>query len=195
LSTNVDASTAAGAATSQMGPVAGTSSARLPWAAAAVLAVALAGTWVSKQSAIVSLEGQVRDRDARLQQKDAEISTLKERHSKTVDEANSRLRALADEANQKLTLAQQPEVQVQAGFRKAMLHSGKVFLLRSTAPGSVAVTVDVERPGTGTSRSFDITLDAGQVKEIGELEGWAFVSGDTIKVSRPDHKPLKYVAP
>jgi hypothetical protein len=50
--------------------------------------------------------------------------------------------------------------------------------------------VEVSRASSGQSRSFDITLDSGRKRELGEREGWAFVAGDTLTITQPEHKSL-----
>ena len=77
----------------------------LPWFLSAVLTVLLGLSWQdSKQS---------------LAQKDAELAALKQQYNQLVTdanskvaEANSKLHQLADEANKKLQLANQPEIPV-----------------------------------------------------------------------------------
>lgn len=171
----------------------------VPWAVAGSIGIAAFAIWMSMHSTILA-------KDAVIREKEAQIATLRDQQSKTVEEANrrlkslaeeadSRVRSLADQATQKLQVANQPEVPVQVGFRKALVHAGNVLLLRTTAGSAIAVLAEIERPGTSTSRSYQITLDPGRVRELGEREGWAFVSGDTIRISHPEHKSLKFIAP
>jgi hypothetical protein len=46
-----------------------------------------------------------------------------------------------------------------------------------------------------TFESAPVTLDAGRYKEIGGLEGWAFVQGDAVTISQGGHKSKSFVVP
>jgi uncharacterized phage infection (PIP) family protein YhgE len=187
LNTTTDAATASSSSASAaaMPPRARTV---LPWALVVVLSLAFGVIWFSTSMQLAA-------KDAQLQQKVAEVSALREQYNKVVEEANARLKSLTDEANQKLHVASQPEVEVQAGFRKALLHAGNVLLLKSIATAPIAITAEIERPSTGLKKVAELTLDPGQVKEIGEREGWAFVAGDMVRISRPEHKGVQFTAP
>jgi hypothetical protein len=166
-----------------------------PWVVSAVLAIALGFTWVT-------MSGKVEQKEVQLQQKDAQLTAMHDRYNGLVSDANRKLEnanrqynALADEANQKLRSANQPEVEVQAGFRKAVLHSGGVAVLRNMSRSTIGISAEIERPSTGVRRAYELTLDPGQTREIGSVEGWAFIGGDSIRISQPGHKPLTFVAP
>jgi predicted phage tail protein len=174
----------------------------LPWGLSILLAISLGGVWVSSSQTIA--------------QKDAEIAALQKQNVELVNESNTKLgklqeeaneklkqlaevatskvQQLADEANSKLQAANQPEVEVLVGFRKAMVSSGKVATIKNAAGQSIAITVNIERPSSGGSRTYELTLDSGQVKEIGEREGWAFIPGDRMIISQAGHKSMAYQA-
>ena len=82
------------------------------------------------------------------------------------------------------------EVQVQVSLRKGVVASGNVARISNTSKEIVAITAEVERPSSGARRAFSLTLDPQQTKEIGGLEGWAFVPGDTVLISQPGHKAI-----
>lgn len=160
----------------------------LPWFLSAVLATLLSLLWYdSKQS---------------LAKKDVDLAVLKQQYdqlatdaNRKIAEANSSLRQLADEANKKIQIANQPEIPVRVTFRKALFSSGNVASFANISGQIIAITGNIERPSSGQSHSFELTIDRGQTKEIGEREGWAFVPGDTITLSQPDHKSLAIRAP
>jgi len=140
----------------------------VPWLLSALLAVALFINWQTSSNALA--------------QKDAEIQDFKR---------------LAVDANKKLESASQREVSVQVSFRKALMSSGQVARLTNQSDQTVAVSVVAERPSAGKTKHFELTIDPGllHTKEIGELEGWAFVSGDTIKISQPGRRSLTFTTP
>lgn len=153
----------------------------LPWLISVVLAVLLVWSWHTSQQ--------------KLMQKDAELTETKQQYNQLLTDANSKITLLTEEANEKLHLANQPEIPVDVSFRKALLSSGDVASFRNRSSRSIAVTASIERPSSGQSRIFDLTLDPGHTKEIGEREGWAFVSGDTVTLTQPEHKSLSFQAP
>lgn len=159
-----------------------------PWIISAALAGLLALSWY--------------DTNQKLLQKDTEISNLKQRYSQLVIDANKKLAdantkvtQIAEEANAKIRLANLPEIPVRVSFRKALLGSGNVAAFQNSASETVAVTANIERPSTGQSRIFNLTIDPHLTKEIGELEGWAFISGDTVTLTQGNHKSLHIQAP
>lgn len=160
----------------------------VPWVLSAVLAGAVGVTWFTM--------------NMQLEQKNGELTDFRDKYNQLVSVANRKLQeanqqkaTLVADANEKLHLASQPEVEIQVSFRKALLSSGNVAGLKNTAANTVAITAEIERPSSGAKRSYDLTLDPNQTTEIGEQEGWAFIAGDTIKVSQSDHKTLTFTAP
>jgi hypothetical protein len=159
----------------------------LPWVLSAVLAVLWGSSWSDSKTAI--------------EKKDAEIATLQQQYqrlvndaNKQVAEANTKIQQLADEANTKIQLANQPEIPVRVSFRKALLSSGNVASFNNISGQIIAVAINVSR-ASGQGNSFEMTLDPGMTKEIGEREGWAFIAGDTITVTQPEHKSKMFQAP
>lgn len=159
----------------------------LPWALSAVLAVLWGLSWNDSKTTI--------------EKKDAAIATLQQQYQQLandsnnkVAEANSKIQQLAEDANEKIQIASQPEVPVRISFRKALISSGNVASFNNTSGQTIAVTINVNR-ASGQSHSFDVILDPGMTKEIGEREGWAFIPGDTITVTQAEHKSKTFQAP
>lgn len=160
----------------------------VPWVLSSVIAGAFGLAW--------------QQMNAQLEQKNSELSELKSKYNQLVSEANQRLQEanqrnadLAAEANEKLRLAQQPEVDVQVSFRKAILSNGNVVGMKNTAGSTIAIRAEISRPSSGSKRTYELTIDRGQTTEIGEREGWAFISGDTVRISQADHKALTFTSP
>jgi hypothetical protein len=142
------------------------------------------------------------DSRARLKENDSEIAALKsqlgivllEANAK-IAEANAKCKTLVEDANKIIQAANLKEVSVHIGFRKALLSSGNVAAFTNTSGQTIAISVEIERPSSVQRRTFSLTLDPGQTKEIGERDGWAFISQDIIIISQPEHKALRFVAP
>lgn len=172
----------------------------MPWVLCFILAIILAVVWVNSSQTITQKNVEI----AALQQQNADlVNESNTKLGKLKDEANEKIRQLAEvaaskvqqlasEANSQLQAANQPEVEVLVGFRKAMISSGKVAVIKSTSGQPIAVSVSAERSTSGGIRVFELTLDPGQIKEIGEREGWAFIAGDQMRISQPGHKTMAY---
>jgi hypothetical protein len=111
-----------------------------------------------------------------LKQKDEEIATLRMQYGNLVQEANS-----------KIAYANQPAVPVTASVHKAVFASGSVLQVKNTSNKAIAVTLLIERGGQ--RKETPLTIDAGLGKNIGENEGWAFISGDRFTITMPEHRP------
>lgn len=70
-----------------------------------------------------------------------------------------------------LEQARLPEAQVQVSIRKAVVASGNVAAFKSTSSQVIGITAEVDRPNSGIKKTFAITLDPGQTKELGGIEG------------------------
>lgn len=159
-----------------------------PWVLTAAIAAAFGVTWQKL--------------NAQIEQKDGELTELQAKYDQLVSEANQKLQEanqrnanLAAEANEQIRLAQQPEVDVLVSFRKALLSNGNVAGVKNTSGNAVAVTVEISRPSSGAKRVYELTIDPGQTTEIGEREGWAFISGDKIQISQAEHRALIFTSP
>lgn len=160
----------------------------IPWSLSALSMFAVLAIWMTYQQ--------------QLEQKDAELASLREQHNKLIAEANTKveqanviLKKVTDDANQKLQLANQREVAAKVSFRKAMLSNGNVVGITNTSAETISLIAEIERRASGQKRSYDLVIDPGKSKEIGEREGWAFTPGDTIKLSQANHKSLIFTAP
>lgn len=161
-----------------------------PWILSAVLAILLAAIFVMKSNQL-DLVNQLAQKEQQLTQKGQQLDALQKQydqlssqHTSFVDNAAHQL----SQAGQIIQTASQPEVQVSVTTRPAMLGSGLVAVVENDSGSMLAITVVASRPSTGQSRSFDFVMNARARTEIGHIEGWAFVNGDTVTVSQPNHK-------
>ena len=153
----------------------------IPWLVTAIALGLLAFIW--------------QDTRSQISKKDVEFANLKAQYDKMVADSSAKMQALAAQANQKIQIANLPEVKVKVTFRKAIFSSGNVAHINNISNQSIAITTDVERPSAGQKKSFTLTIDPGQSKEIGERQGWAFVNGDVMTITQPGHKSLTFAAP
>jgi hypothetical protein len=173
----------------------------LPWVLVAALAIALGASVFYYQGVIKEKEAQLAvaeqklaaadsESQARLKEADAKLEKANSAIQKVSADARERLQTIAAEANKQISAASLPEARVAVTFRKAVLSSGNVAAIKNTSTQTAVFKLTVARPSTGTQKRFDLTLDSQRTKEIGEVEGWAFVQGDTLKIEQPEHKPL-----
>lgn len=168
----------------------------LPWVVSVVLAALLAINWQQSRQEISAKNTEISELHAQYETLRSEANSKLEQaanaHKALVQEANEKLASADQEAREKLAEANQREVQVNVRFRKALLSSGSVAVISNRAGEAVAYVLDVERPSNGQRRTIDVVIDAGQTKELGEREGWAFLPGDTLKISQAGRKALVY---
>jgi hypothetical protein len=84
---------------------------------------------------------------------------------------------------------QKPEMPLQLTYRKAVIGPGLVVGLNNLSERHLAVVLTVTNPTTKQERSFRVDMSPKHTTEIGHLEGWAFASGDLVKVVHSDYRP------
>lgn len=164
----------------------------VPWVLSGVLAVILVVVFVMKNNQIDQLQQQfdqltVQHNSFVAEAKQKEEQILSEARN-ALSEAGQRQQMIISEASKVIASASQPEVQVSVVTRQAMFGSGLVAMIKNNSGEMAAVSIEAKRPASGQSRTYELVMNSGMLKEIGHAEGWAFVSGDTVTVSQPNHK-------
>lgn len=134
----------------------------------------------------------ISEMESKLSAADRKAKDLEIRNQQISNEANTKIQVLSSEANEKLQLANQPEATVFVTFRKAFFGNGNVARIKNTGAQASPFALQFIRASTNQQRSFQVVVDQERSIEIGEREGWAFLSGDEIKVSQPGHKPMTF---
>jgi hypothetical protein len=120
-----------------------------------------------------------------------QITTLKSQVTTAQADAASEKEA-ADQAQQDLAYQSLPEVPCTLGFGDPGLFSsehGSVASIENVGSDEAALNIHIERPSDGTSKTIeDFVIEGHQSRDLGEDEGWAFVSGDKITLSEGGHK-------
>lgn len=186
----------------------------LPWFVSVVLAIALVAlhlhykdviaTQDTEHNAALAIKGAelkaandknaslVTEAENELKEARQRVTAANEKLQQAATEARTRIQALAAEASDKLQVANQPEPTVLVSFRKAFLGSGGVATIKNTSSQAISVSLLAIRTATNQQKAFELVIDGGSLKEIGEREGWAFLGGDTLKVSQPSHKSISF---
>jgi hypothetical protein len=74
------------------------------------------------------------------------------------------------------------QVPVSVSFRKSLINEGLVAVLSNETSSSVKIVVQLANSTTKESKQEVLLLDALGSKEIGWLQGWAFVPGETLAI-------------
>ena len=93
------------------------------------------------------------------------------------------------------SLTASPRVPVIVTIRDSMVGQGKVAIFSNQSSSRLTVSVECENQRVGDKRSFNIDLEPNGTFEVGWLEGWTFVSGETITISHPDYRSSTYFVP
>lgn len=88
-----------------------------------------------------------------------------------------------------------PFVPVVITMRESAWGEGKVAIFSNQTPNRLTITVTVRNDKLNQSKSVNINLDPNGNAEFGWLEGWRFLSGETIIVSHPSYLPLIKTVP
>jgi hypothetical protein len=76
-----------------------------------------------------------------------------------------------------------PPAPIQITYRKALLGSGYVLMLKNTSGSSQNFAVTLRNPTTKAEKRIGVPIDANKTVEIGHLEGWTATAGDTVDVA------------
>ncbi|HVS38908.1 MAG TPA: hypothetical protein VMS17_25345 [Gemmataceae bacterium] len=79
-----------------------------------------------------------------------------------------------------------PPVPVVISYRESSVGQGKVAIFSNQTSNRLTITVEFHNEQFNKSKTVTLDLDPNSKMEIGWLEGWKFLSGETITVSHPD---------
>lgn len=126
-----------------------------------------------------------------------------ERDSARLAVVNAEQQLQAERTNAEQELAQQralteelakPTLPLQLSVRKGWVDAGFVLTIRNVATQEVAVMAKFESPGGGAGQKR-IVIPANGIKEVGETEGWAFSSRDSVTLSSAGYQDMIYMVP
>lgn len=80
-----------------------------------------------------------------------------------------------------------PPLPVEVGYRSALLGPGLVLKVKNTSSRSLSIIGTFANPTTKQEQSFRMDIPPNGESELGHKEGWAFASGDTLKLSHNDY--------
>ena len=96
---------------------------------------------------------------------------------------------------QEQRLQRLPDMPIQMSYGSTPTGTGMSVSFKNTSHRLLAVAVTIRNPSLNVQESFGFDLPPGETREIGPLEGWTFASGDTVRITHNDYKPLNGKVP
>jgi hypothetical protein len=88
-----------------------------------------------------------------------------------------------------------PESPISLAIRENAKGHGSIVQFHNTSPKQRAVLVELKNPRRNNYRAAPVQLAPGELREIGEAQGWVFASGETITVREDGHSPRSLTIP
>ena len=88
-----------------------------------------------------------------------------------------------------------PEVPVTVTFRTSPFSNGLVAQFHNNSNRHLAVVLDFQNKTLHQEKNGYIEIEPSATKEIGWLEGWKFMSGETITISHEDYSTVTLRVP
>jgi len=81
-----------------------------------------------------------------------------------------------------------PAVPVVVTYRESLVGNGKVAIFSNQTSNRLTITVTYRNKQLNQTKTEALDLDPNGKMEIGWLEGWRFLPGETITVSHPNYR-------
>ena len=91
--------------------------------------------------------------------------------------------------------ASKPPMPVEVKYRKAFLNASLVVSFQNNSTRNLQILTTFMNPTTNVSKSFTASLDPQRSAEMGYAQGWAFHSGDKIKLHHADYADMNVDLP
>ena len=85
-----------------------------------------------------------------------------------------------------------PDMPVKVITRESLAGEGLVAQFHNELPNRIVVYVVLENTEVGDKREGNLSLEPNGMTEIGWLEGWKFLPGETITISHDNYKTRRY---
>ena len=84
---------------------------------------------------------------------------------------------------------------VTVSFRAAALQQGLVAEIRNSSSEPLKIGFTLHSAGSGTAKQGELFLPPNGMTEIGWMEGWRFVPGETVTLKNSNYRTLTFVVP
>jgi hypothetical protein len=88
-----------------------------------------------------------------------------------------------------------PAVPVVVSYRESVWGRGKVAIFSNQTANRLTIGVRFENKAVNQQKAGTIDLEPNGKMEIGWMEGWMFVPGETIEITHPDFSPKTIATP
>jgi hypothetical protein len=93
----------------------------------------------------------------------------------------------AENEHLKNQLAKKPDLPITIAFRRALMGPGYVAVFNTTVKSPVSVLVALTSADLGTTKRFELHLNASTATELGHMQGAVIENGDTITVENANY--------
>ncbi len=88
-----------------------------------------------------------------------------------------------------------PDMPVKVITRESLVGEGLVAQFHNELPNRIVVYLVLENKEVGDKKEGWLSLEPNGITEIGWLEGWRFLPGETITISHENYKTRHYRIP
>jgi zinc ribbon protein len=81
-----------------------------------------------------------------------------------------------------------PPIPIDVKYRKALFCPGLVLDVANRSGRQLTIVATFKNPTTNRQGTFQVNVAPNNTAEVGCREGWAFASGDTIRLSHKDYQ-------
>ena len=103
--------------------------------------------------------------------------------------------ALVAQRDAELAKLREAPLPVDVTFRAGRPGTGFIAQLDNRGADPVVVDVEIARPSTGETATVQLEIGARGLGELGPGNGWAFASGDTLRVSGGSYRAITLRVP
>ena len=88
-----------------------------------------------------------------------------------------------------------PEQPLSLTYRENPHGRGYIAEIHNTSPKQLAVLVELKNPALRQVRAARLELAPGELREIGQAQGWNLASGETIRIRQDGFRPISLKMP
>ena len=85
-----------------------------------------------------------------------------------------------------------PELPVEVSYRPSRIGVGGVAIFTNTSNETIEFEAQVRNPKTKEQVKYMVTLRAGESKELGWMQDWAWEPGETLLLRKDGYKDARY---
>lgn len=112
-----------------------------------------------------------------------------------LQQARADVTDLSQRAQEEIAKLAKRDLPVSVGFREALLGSGLVAIIENHSGKPLEVAAEFSSDKTGDRKRVSLVIPANGQVNYGHTEGWAFASGQKIKLTNSDYREATYSAP